>query len=417
MRRRRRSRRGCALRRAPGHRRAQVYRPGRPVGQARAVRSRGGARGASYDAALPMSMLEAMAAGARYAAAVGGIPEVIVDGVSGMLVAPGDSASLAKALKKISRPRACRAHRRRRARDGPTAPCTERAPPRLEEIYARLGVQPIVAPSPSAKSGSGESGASALELPAAVSGTLRLAPRAPAWHDAGGGATDFARDPGAARVQRLTVRSRLPDPAWPRQCLGREGSGGQRFGVRAGGRAHRRGPVDVYALRALNLGSPPRWNQGPAASRIRWLTASAWTRGTPSVGDIHYLWQPNRHAHFLTLAQAHALTKKRLSRDPREASRQLAHRLSERHRPELVERAEAGVPWSTGRWPGSWWPTLPADLRDRWLRSVYQHCAFIRGWFTATGRAPPDRRGRGPLHRRADLAALGRIVAGPPPPR
>jgi glycosyltransferase involved in cell wall biosynthesis len=55
-----------------------------------------------YDAALPVSLLEAMAAGVPVVAAkVGGIPELIVDGVSGFLVAPGDSASLGRVLKKL----------------------------------------------------------------------------------------------------------------------------------------------------------------------------------------------------------------------------------------------------------------------------------------------------------------------------
>jgi len=108
----------------------------------------------SYDAALPMSLLEAMAAGVPVAAAaVGGIPEVIVDGVSGILVAPGDSASLAKALKKILLDRAHAARIGAAGRETVRlrhAP--ERALPRLEEMYARLGLAPIVAtPAPAAE--------------------------------------------------------------------------------------------------------------------------------------------------------------------------------------------------------------------------------------------------------------------------
>jgi glycosyltransferase involved in cell wall biosynthesis len=96
----------------------------------------------SYEAALPMSMLEAMAAGVPVAAAaVGGIPEVVVDGVSGFLVAPGDSASLARVLKNLL------ADRELGARVGAAGRETvrlryapERVLPRLEEMYAALGV-------------------------------------------------------------------------------------------------------------------------------------------------------------------------------------------------------------------------------------------------------------------------------------
>jgi glycosyltransferase involved in cell wall biosynthesis len=97
----------------------------------------------SYDAALPTSLLEAMAAGVPVvAAAVGGIPELIVDGVSGFLVAPGDSASLARALRKLMLERELGARIGAAARESVRlryAP--ERALPRLEEIYASIGLQ------------------------------------------------------------------------------------------------------------------------------------------------------------------------------------------------------------------------------------------------------------------------------------
>jgi len=51
---------------------------------------------------LPMSLLEAMAAGVpAIASRLGGVTEVVVDGTSGFLVAPGDKATLARSLRNV----------------------------------------------------------------------------------------------------------------------------------------------------------------------------------------------------------------------------------------------------------------------------------------------------------------------------
>jgi glycosyltransferase involved in cell wall biosynthesis len=57
----------------------------------------------SHSEAMPMVVLEAMAAGLPVvASAVGGVPELIVDGDSGVLFAPGDVDALAAALEQLA---------------------------------------------------------------------------------------------------------------------------------------------------------------------------------------------------------------------------------------------------------------------------------------------------------------------------
>jgi hypothetical protein len=129
------------------------------------------------------------------------------------------------------------------------------------------------------------------------------------------------------------------------------------------------GRLDVYALRALNLGSPPRWNRDPKSGVEAPLAyGKRLDTGDPEcLGDIHYLWQPNRHAHLLTLAQAHALTKKCLYLET-----------LEKHLDSWLIACPNGIGpnWSSAleagvrlvNWSMAWQlvaDALPADLRDR----------------------------------------------------
>src|SRR5688572_2808301 len=96
----------------------------------------------SYSEGLPVGMLEAMAAGVPVVASpVGGIPEVVVDGTSGLLAAPGDVATLQRQLRKLLLDRSLGARIGAAGRETVRARfAPERAVPRLEEIYAALGL-------------------------------------------------------------------------------------------------------------------------------------------------------------------------------------------------------------------------------------------------------------------------------------
>jgi len=96
----------------------------------------------SYDEALPLGLLEAMSAGIPVVATkVGGIPEVVVDGASGMLVAPGDTANLQRALVRLLSDRTLASRMGAAAREtARVRAAPERALAALEDVYDALGV-------------------------------------------------------------------------------------------------------------------------------------------------------------------------------------------------------------------------------------------------------------------------------------
>ena len=154
------------------------------------------------------------------------------------------------------------------------------------------------------------------------------------------------------------------------------------------------GRFDVFALRGLELGSPPRWNRDPKTGIEAPLSYGKQLdyRDPRRVGDIRYLWELNRHQHIVTLAQAHALC-----REPRYFS------AIRRHLESWFESCPRGKGpnWSSAlevairliNWAVAWQllggaasPAFRAGegrrFRRRWLESVFQHAQFIRGHFS-----------------------------------
>jgi glycosyltransferase involved in cell wall biosynthesis len=103
-----------------------------------------------YGAGLPIGLLEAMSAGIPVIASpVGGIPEVVADGVSGLLVAPGDTATLARHLRTLLADRALSARIGAAARESiRRRHSPERTIAQLEDLYASLGVVALGARPP-----------------------------------------------------------------------------------------------------------------------------------------------------------------------------------------------------------------------------------------------------------------------------
>lgn len=103
----------------------------------------------SHAEGLPVSLLEAMAAGCPVvASAVGGVPDLVVDGVNGLLVPPGDPHALALAMDRVMRDRELAARLSQAARETIArryAPERSLAP--LEALYAELGVGRKPSPS------------------------------------------------------------------------------------------------------------------------------------------------------------------------------------------------------------------------------------------------------------------------------
>lgn len=160
------------------------------------------------------------------------------------------------------------------------------------------------------------------------------------------------------------------------------------------------GRLDVFALRDAHLGFPPRWNRDPKTGTEAPLTFGKTLnyRDEKIVGDIKYLWEPNRHLELVTLAQAWQLTG---DMKYAEGCRTLLESWFEQcpyplgpnwtssleHAVRLVNWAVAwglleGRPSPQPSPRGGEGVFAGADgeaFHGRWLDSIYRHCHFIAG--------------------------------------
>jgi hypothetical protein len=154
------------------------------------------------------------------------------------------------------------------------------------------------------------------------------------------------------------------------------------------------GWLDIFALRGVELGQPPRWNRDPKTgieAPLRYGKTLDY-RDPDIVGDIKYLWEPNRHLHLVTLAQAYALSGREsylrtLAQHLESWFVSCPHRLGANWASAL-EAAIRLINWSIvwqligGANSRIFQQPHCRELRAHWLRSVYQHAQFIRGWLS-----------------------------------
>lgn len=135
----------------------------------------------------------------------------------------------------------------------------------------------------------------------------------------------------------------------------------------------------------------PDWNRDPKTGRQAPLVFGKTLdyRSAEIVGDIKYLWEPNRHLHLVTLAQAYRLTGERQYVT---GLRQLLESWLEQCPyllgPNWTSSLELGIRlinWSViwqllGGAESALFDDVPGrGFRHRWLNSIYQHMHFIAG--------------------------------------
>lgn len=154
------------------------------------------------------------------------------------------------------------------------------------------------------------------------------------------------------------------------------------------------GSFHVFALRDAKLGFPPDWNRDPKTGTKAPVSFGKQIdyRDESVVGDIKYLWEPNRHTELVTLAQAWRLTgEMRYLEGCRVLLESWFDQCPYPKGAQWVSSLELGV--RLANWAATWQllggndaplftGELGAAFRRRWLDSIYCHCHFINGYFS-----------------------------------
>jgi hypothetical protein len=151
------------------------------------------------------------------------------------------------------------------------------------------------------------------------------------------------------------------------------------------------GKYSFFDLEDCDLGDPPQWNRDPLTQRTPGARRAAAIdyRDERVVGNIKYLWEPNRHLHLPMLAQAHALTgDARYALAIRTQVDSWIEQCPEGWGPNWVSPLELGIRlinWSVtwqllGGMRAKIFTTPEGEaFRDRWLDCIYRHTRMISG--------------------------------------
>lgn len=188
----------------------------------------------------------------------------------------------------------------------------------------------------------------------------------------------------------------VPAPAarWGAAFIAGDGSDVDQASLLAAADAILAGRWNVFALRAAPLGFPPQWNRDPKSGSCAPMTLGKLIdyRSERVVGDIKYLWEPNRHLELVTLAQAWKVSGQARYA---EACRTLLQSWFAQcpypqgvHWTSSLELAVRLLNWAFawdllgGAGSALFAGTDGQRFQRQWLDSIYQHCHFIAGYFS-----------------------------------
>lgn len=154
------------------------------------------------------------------------------------------------------------------------------------------------------------------------------------------------------------------------------------------------GYFDIFSMRDARLGFPPNWNRDPRTGTTAPMSFGKALnyRSEVLVGDIKYLWEPNRHLELVTLAQAYALTGElRFAEGARVLLSSWFEQCPYPMGPNWTSSLEHAVRllnWSYA------WQLFGGDdaalfqgeegmlFKSDWLGCIYRHMHFIQGHFS-----------------------------------